>query len=141
MDQSRRFSAFVASGRDPRPTIREALEFARDYLTQSCLDERAYVKAAIIVEELISNCLRHGGGAQDLSVSLVLEDIGDAIVLEVEDDGPAFDPTTGAGFSDDFAGPDPETGGGIGLAIVRAWGEDIAYTHNGQRNILRLTIR
>ena len=137
MDHSRRFSAFVASGRDPRATIREALQFARDYLTQSCLDERAYVKAAIIVEELISNCLRHGGGDQDLSVSLVLTDIGDAIVLEIEDDGPAFDPTSGT----DFSGPDPGTGGGIGLAIVRAWGEDIAYSYNGQRNILRLTIK
>lgn len=137
MDQSRRFSAFVASGRDPRPTIREALQFARDYLTQSCLDERAHVKAAIIVEELISNCLRHGGGEQDLSVSLMLEEIGGAIILEVDDDGPAFDPTSGTGFS----GPDPETGGGIGLAIVRAWGEDIDYSFTGERNILRLTIR
>jgi len=137
MDRRRRYSASVAKGRDPRPTIMEALQFARDYLTQSCLDERAYVKAAIIVEELVSNSLHHGGGDKGLSVSLSLEDVGDAIVLEIEDDGPAFDPTSGTSF----AGPDPETGGGTGLAIVRAWGEDITYSYNGSRNVLRLTIR
>lgn len=137
MERSRRFSAFVASGRDPRSTIREALRFARDFLAQSCLDEQARVKAAIIVEELVSNCLRHGGAERDQSMCLLLQDTGASMVLELEDEGAAFDPTSGISF----AGPDPITGGGIGLAIVRAWGEDISYSRNGRRNYLRLTIR
>lgn len=137
MDQRRRFSAFVASGRNPRTAILEALEFARDFLPKSSLDERARVKAAIIVEELVANSLRHGGKDRDLSLWLSLDDVGDAVVVELEDDGAAFDPAVRA----DFAGPDPHTGGGVGLAIVRAWGEDISYTRMGERNLLRLTIR
>lgn len=121
MDQRRRFSAFVASGRDPRSTILQAMQFAREFLPQSCLDERACVKAAIIVEELVSNSLRYGGQsdgqsngqATDLSLWLSLDDKGDRVVLELEDDGAAFDPTNLAGFD----GPDPETGGGSGSLL------------------------
>ena len=136
MDRRRRFSAFVASGRDPRSTILQALQFARDFLPESCLEERGRVKAAIIVEELISNCLQYGRAGNDLALLLSLEDTGDEVLLELEDDGVAFDPTDAAGF----AGPDPETGGGIGLAIVRAWGQDITYSRRGDRNHLRLKI-
>ncbi|WP_299193588.1 ATP-binding protein [uncultured Erythrobacter sp.] len=137
MDRRRRFSAFVASGRDPRSTILQALQFAREFLPESCLDERARVKAAIIIEELVSNSLRYGGQANDLSLWLSLDDTGDAVVLELEDDGAPFDPTC----EDSFAGPNPETGGGIGLAIVRAWGEDLTYARRSDRNCLQLTIR
>ncbi len=137
MDRSRRFSAFVASGRDPRSTIVEALEFAREFLRQSCLDESACVKASIIIEELVSNCLRYGGASSDVSLWLSLDDTGDAVIVELEDDGPPFDPTD----TTRFAGPDPETGGGVGLAIVRTWGEDITYRRNDNRNLIRLTVR
>jgi signal transduction histidine kinase len=137
MDHPRRFSAFVASGRDPRSTILEALEFARDFLPGSSLDERSRIKVAIIVEELVSNTLRHGAGDRDISLWLSLDDKGGAVGLEIEDDGEPFDPTSGLRFS----GPDPTTGGGIGLAIVRAWGEDITYTRASGRNLLRMTIR
>ena len=137
MDHRRRFSAFVASGRDPRSAILEALEFARDFLPNSSLDERGRTKAAIVVEELVANSLRHGGTDRDLSLWLSLDDVGGAVVLELEDDGAAFDPAKQGGVD----GPDPHTGGGVGLAIVRAWGEDITYSRAGDRNLLRLRIR
>lgn len=141
MDHPRRFSAFVASGRDPRGAILEALEFARDFLPSSSLDERSRIKVAIIVEELVSNSLRHGAGERDISLWLALEDRDGAVELELEDDGEPFDPTSGPDTAMRFSGPDPVTGGGIGLAIVQAWGEDIAYTRSGGRNLLRMAIR
>ena len=136
MDPRRRFSAFVASGCNPRPAILGALEFARDFLPDSSLDERARAKAAVILEEVVSNSLRHGGKDRDLSLCLSLDDVGDGLVLELEDDGAVFDPTSAATKD----GPDPHTGGGVGIAIVRAWGEDITYSRVGERNILRLKI-
>lgn len=141
MDHPRRFSAFVASGRDPRGAILEALEFARDFLPSSSLDERSRIKVAIIVEELVSNALRHGAGDRDISLWLALDDKGGAVELELEDDGEPFDPTSGPAAGMRFTGPDPVTGGGIGLAILHAWGEDIAYTREHGRNVLRMTIR
>ena len=137
MDRKRRFSAFVARDRDPRSTIIEALQFVRDFLPGSSLDERARIKAVIIVEELVSNVLRHGGNGRDVSLTMVLDDVEDGVALDLEDDGAPFDPTSAT----EFDGPDPRTGGGIGLAIVRTWGEDISYTRAGERNVLRLTIR
>lgn len=141
MGNPRRFSASVANGRDPQGAILEALEFARDVLPSSSLDERSRIKVAIIVEELVSNSLRHGAGTRDISLWLALDDVGGAIELELEDDGEPFDPTSAPRNGMRFNGPDPATGGGIGLAIVRAWGEDIAYTRSGGRNLLRMTIR
>lgn len=137
MEPSRRFSAFVASDRDPRSTIVEALQFARDFLSRSCLDERACVKASIVIEELVSNCLRHGGADRDISLWLALNFVGDGLAIEVEDDGPAFDPTA----TIEFTGPDRETGGGIGLVILRTWGEDLSYQRSSERNVVRLKIR
>ena len=137
MDRRRRFSAFVAGGHDPRPTILHALEFCRDFVTGSCLDERARVKAAIIVEELVSNLLRHGGKDKDIALCLQVADHADGVSFEIEDDGAAFDP-----LADNSAGGiDPVSGGGVGLAIVRAWGEDLHYSRRAERNRLTLMIR
>jgi len=115
----------------------DALEYARDFLTESCLDERACVKAAIIVEELVSNCLHHSGPSGDIALQVVLTDKGDTVEVWIEDNGTAFDPTKAPEITE----PNPRTGGGVGLAIVHAWSGDIAYSRNGDRNTLRLTIK
>lgn len=137
MDRRRRFSAFVASDADPRSTIVEAVEVAREFLAQSSLDERARIRGAIVVEEIVANTLRHGGEDKDVNLWLSLSEETDGILLELEDDGAEFDPTRAAPFK----GRDPQTGGGIGLAIVRAWGEDLSYRRTADRNVLQLTIR
>ena len=140
MDQSRRFSAFVASGYDPHPTILEALHFTRDFLSTCTLSERARDKLAMVVEELVSNALRHGKGPVadpgEVSLWLSLDDTGDEVVIEMEDTGASFDPSA----SDTFSGPDPDSGGGVGLAIIQAWGEDLSYMRMANRNMLRLKV-
>ena len=136
MDRQRRFSAFVAGGHDPRPTILNALEFARAFVEGSCLDQRGRVKAVIVVEELVSNLLRHGGKQRDIAFSLLLADNPDGVGVTLEDDGAAFDPVKDKPFS----GLDRDTGGGVGLAIVRAWGEDITYSRRAEQNLLNLMI-
>lgn len=137
MDHRRRFSAFVAHGHDPRPTIVEALEFVRAFLPHSALEERAQIKLLIVVEELVANTLRHGGRDGDVAFCFVLEDQGEAVAVELEDDAPPFDPVS----APEFTGPDMHTGGGVGLAIIRTWGETITYTRHDDRNRVRLTVR
>lgn len=137
MDDRRRFSAFVPKGQEPRSAILQATEFAREFLIGRTLDARVEVKVIIIVEELVANVLRHGGAGRDVSVWLLLCEEAGSIRLELEDDGAPFDPASVSNFS----GPDPRTGGGIGLAFVRAWGEDIAYARSGERNTLKLVVR
>lgn len=137
MGQCRRFSAFVTKDSICAPAIRHSLQFARDFLADNDCEPRLQVKLAIIVEELVTNAFRHGGKAQDLALLLTLRAHGDGIVIEIEDNGPAFDPLT----APPITGPDPTTGGGIGLAIVNAWGKDAQYSRVSGQNILKLTLR
>ncbi len=137
MHQGRRFSAFVAKGRDPHPVILAALQFAHAFLAQCSLDERARFKLAVVVEELVSNALRHGGQDRDVDVALDLEDMGSRVLILLEDSGEPFDPTDPL----PRVRPSPTNGGGIGLAIVQAWGADMAYERREGRNWLKLVIR
>ena len=137
MDDRRRFSAFVAKGQEPRSAILQSIEYAREFLAGHRLDPFVEVKVAILVEELVSNVLRHGGADRDIYVWLLLSASGEVVTLEIEDDGVPFDPSTAARTM----GPDPLTGGGIGLAFVQAWGDEIAYARIEDRNTLRLKIR
>ena len=136
MDRKRQFSAFVASGGDPRPSIMGSLEFAQDFLASTNLDERLRVKAMVVIEELVSNCLRYGGAAADISMHFSLEQAGETLIFELEDNGPAFDPTCDTKFE----GPDPKTGGSVGLAIVRAWAAEMRYARRGAANTLKVII-
>lgn len=137
MEHRRRFSAFVAIGESPRPAIVEATEFARELLVHSGLSDKTKVKTLIIVEELVSNVLRHSDPARDVNLTLTLDTESDAITVEIDDDSVAFD----ASLEHAFAGPDPVEGGSVGLAIVRAWSENITYMRTDDRNRLTLTIR
>lgn len=137
MGQWRRFSAFVTKDSNCTPAIAHSLKFARQFLEGHDYEPRLKIKLVILVEELVSNCLRHGGKSRDLALLLVLENNEEAITFQIVDDGPEFDPLA----VPPVAGPDPTTGGGIGLAIVNAWGEDAVYLHEAGRNILRLTLR
>lgn len=137
MDDRRRFSALVAKGEEPRSTILQAIEFAHEFLAEHSLDARLKIKVAILVEELVGNALRHGGKDRDRSLWLMLGENNGSIRLELEDDGAPYDPSSVTAF----AGPDPRTGGGIGLAFVHAWSTDLDYARDGERNTLKLAIR
>lgn len=93
-------------------------------------------RLAIIVEELASNTARHGGCEHGVSLALTLIDEGAWLAVAFEDDGAAFDPTARPVFD----GPDPHTGGGVGLELVRAWCEEMAYQRVGGSNRLRLKL-
>lgn len=137
MQHKRRFSAFVASGQDPRSAIVDATEFAREFMTSAGLSAKAKVKALVVIEELVSNVLRHKDPAQDLNLTLSLDTENDEVLLELDDDSVAFDAT----LNQAFAGPDPERGGSVGLAIVRAWGTSMRYARKDGRNVLTLTVK
>ena len=137
MGQWRRFSAFVTKDSNCAPAIAHSLQFARNFLEGRDYEPRLKIKLVILVEELVANALRHGGKSQDLALLLVLEGGEEAITLEMVDDGPEFDPLS----APPVTGPDPTTGGGIGLAIVNAWGEDGVHSREAGFNTLKLTLR
>ena len=136
MEHKRRFSAFVAKDCNCAPTIRQALQFARDFLAVDDFDPRLEVKLAIVVEELVTNALHHGGKGQAFTLSLELAVEEGVIRLSMEDNGPVFNPLA----VPPVKGPDPKTGGGIGLAIVHAWAMESSYSREPGLNLLRLSL-
>ncbi|MEP0393479.1 MAG: ATP-binding protein [Erythrobacter sp.] len=136
MGQWRRFSAFVTKDSNCAIPIAHSLRFARSFLEDLDCKPRLKIKLVILVEELVTNSLRHGGKSQDLALLLILQGNEDVITVEMVDDGPKFDPFTVAPIT----GPDPATGGGIGLAIINTWGEDAVYSRASGSNHLKLTL-
>jgi anti-sigma regulatory factor (Ser/Thr protein kinase) len=90
--------------------------------------------------EAVTNIMTHGfddSAAHDIAVRLRQQ--GQDIVLEIEDDGVAYDPTAAAP-------PVPATLentriGGWGIRIVRRFSDEVRYRRNDGRNCLTLVFR
>ena len=137
MGAGKRFSARVSAGDDPATTSLAALAAAEDFASAAGLDARGGARLAVVVEELVSNAIRHGAEGGSIAIELAMAMSGKEVALVLEDDGVAFDPTEGRAFR----GPDPETGGGVGLALVRAWATDFRYSRGNERNRIELRLR
>lgn len=93
------------------------------------------------LEEMITNAIKYGyadRGAHCIDVELTLG--SDHALLEISDDGQAFDP---------FDIPAPDTSlpmeerpiGGLGIHLVKNMMDHCEYTREEGRNIVRLTKR
>jgi serine/threonine-protein kinase RsbW len=100
-------------------------------------DERA--RLLIILEELFTNVVAHGYGAEftEGNVAVALGWRRGRLTIDFVDDGPPFDPLA-------HAGPDLDTPaaerpiGGLGIAIVRGLVDRERYWRKGDCNHLRL---
>ena len=137
MGAGKRFSARVSAGDDPAAASLAALAAAEDFAHEAGLDARGGARLAVVVEELVSNAIRHGAEGGAIAIDLTLEAGEGEIALALIDDGVAFDPTA----ERNFTGPDAETGGGVGLALVKAWANAFRYTRDGGRNLIELRLR
>lgn len=90
-------------------------------------------RLAIMIEELLANLFDHGRTGPDSVIVLRLARHPDHVQLVLEDGGTAFDP---AGVDPDE--PVPDRGGGAGLALVRAWAEQLSYASEPELNRLEL---
>jgi anti-sigma regulatory factor (Ser/Thr protein kinase) len=100
-----------------------APESARAMLTDS-LHDRVHGPVVndlrLLVSELVTNCVLHGGATDAGAITVRTVVGGDAIRTEVCHDGPSFVPPSHA--------PDLDSPGGLGLFLVEqmsaAWGID-----------------
>lgn len=114
--------------------VHAALAMTWEFADESALQPAVAARLAVIVDELVGNLLRHGSAPQGVRVELLLANRGGEVIVVIEDNCAPFDPR-----DVEFAGPDAETGGGVGLALVRGLADILAYESDGGAN--RLTLR
>lgn len=100
--------------------------------------EVAAFHVRMVLEEILMNVIMHGGdGTREPSVWLDLEQQAQGVLLTVQDDGVAFDPTL-------VAPPDIEASleerdiGGLGVHLMHTLMDHVSYCHANGRNCLRL---
>ena len=96
---------------------------------------------ALVLEECGSNIVNHAlrrDARQTFRVTL--EHTPTALVIELRDRGPEFDPTQ-APLTDAEPGDDDRPPGGWGIPLVRRYTDEIRYRREGGENVLRLTKR
>nr|WP_281417281.1 ATP-binding protein [Plastoroseomonas hellenica] len=105
------------------------------FLNDEGLPEGAAARAALLLEEVVLNALRHGAAP---NVEVEAQIGADGISLVFEDSGVAFDPLAGEVAA-------PETGaeqpGGRGLLLIRRFSTAARYTRSPDgRNRLELRL-
>lgn len=85
----------------------------------------------LVVEELVTNSVEHGGAPPEAPLRLVLAQAPGGIAIELDDAGRAFDPRT------DLP-PDRPPVGGFGWALILAYSRLESVAREGGRNRLRL---
>ncbi len=111
-------------------------EAARRFSEDNGLAPTQAARLAILVEELVTNTVEHGGVEEDQRIDLILANEAEGVLLILSDPGRAYDPR-----SHDASNDIPERGGGAGLDLVRQWADILAYRRAGTRNELRLRLR
>ena len=112
-----------------------ALHLARSFVLRAGLDTAAAGDLAIVVEEWIANVVEHGGPQDGARIVLRLRLIDRAIRVSISDAGRPFDPRTAV-----FDMPNPNRGGGAGLALIASLCRIASYARRAGRNRLVLEL-
>ena len=121
--------------------IAVAAENVDTFCARHGLAEQIAFEVNLAVDDLVTNTIGYGyddDGEHRIALVLRLEDA--ALVIEIADDGRAFDPLQAA---------EPEPGaslkeranGGLGIYLVRKTMETVAYRRQDGRNVVTLTKR
>jgi serine/threonine-protein kinase RsbW len=113
------------------PALLDAIEI---WLTDSGVPIEQVARLMVVFDELLSNIVNHGGGTIELRIG-ISDGVFDATIA---DDGPPFDPLARAA-PDTSLGIDERAVGGLGIHLVREMMDDVAYSRENGRNLLKLT--
>ena len=124
--------------------IDEAAALVSDFCARHAIDRRLELKLTLVLEELITNTIEHGFGAQcDAPIRISLRVDGTGVTLRYEDSAPPFDPLAQVGATacsiEDPLEQRPV--GGLGLRLVEGLTRDARYEYADGRNRLSLILR
>jgi anti-sigma regulatory factor (Ser/Thr protein kinase) len=119
--------------------IRRASALVDEFKARHGLADEDTNAIHVVLDEILSNSIRHGlAGVASHAIAVTLELAEGEIVIAVEDDGVAYDPTQAP--APVLTGTlEERTEGGLGLTFVRALTDAIEYRRIDGRN--RLVMR
>jgi anti-sigma regulatory factor (Ser/Thr protein kinase) len=115
-------------------------EWVNAWAQRQTIPEHTAQQLDLCAAEAVTNVMTHGfadGNAHEIALRLELQ--GDAVVLEIEDDGVSFDPTTADPPQN--ATMESDEVGGWGIRIVRRLSDEVRYRRVGERNCLTLVFK
>jgi serine/threonine-protein kinase RsbW len=127
------------------PARRDALPQVEAFLAEVCeaagLDREMGLRVTLLVEELFTNTVVHGHGADsDAPVRLACEVAPGHITLVYEDTAPPHDPFAAVASPDPAAGVQDRPVGGLGVLLVSAMAQQVEYRRAHDRNRISLVI-
>ena len=127
------------------PARRDALPQVDAFLDEVCaaagLGRETCLRLTLLVEELFTNTVVHGHGADsEAPVRLECEVSPGRVALTYEDSGPAHDPFARVIAPDAEASVEERLVGGLGVLLVRAMAQHVEYRRAGDRNLISLVI-
>ena len=120
--------------------VMRAVEALQAFGQARQIPEKTLFGLALALEECGSNIVNHalrGDARQTFRVTL--EHTDSAMVIELRDRGPRFDPTQAPGREQ--AADDDRPPGGWGIQLVRHYTDEVRYRREDGENVLRLTRR
>ena len=109
-------------------------DFVEALLEKNACPAKVIHQALIAVDEIFSNIVRYSGAKKAVVRCLVTDD---AVTLEFEDDGKAYNPLAKA--DPDVTAPREEREiGGLGIFVVKKMMDGMQYNYKNGRNILTI---
>jgi len=116
-------------------------DFIADVCAASGVPRKACLRLTLLVEELFTNTVVHGHGADsDAPVRLDCEVAAGRIALVYEDTAPPHDPFAAMEAPDSDARVEDRPVGGLGVLLVSAMAQQVEYRRAGDRNRISLVI-
>jgi serine/threonine-protein kinase RsbW len=127
------------------PARRDTLPAVADFIADVCaaggVPRKACLRLTLLVEELFTNTMVHGHGADSESpVWLTFAVRTDGISLTYEDTAPPHDPFAKVRVPDDTLTVDDRPVGGLGVLLITAMAEHVEYARVGGRNRISLVL-
>ena len=121
--------------------VMRAVEALQEFGRARQVGEKDLFGLALALEECGSNIVNHAlQGDPQQKFQVAVEHTGSAVIIELRDHGPAFDPTQ-VRAAEPAADDDDRPPGGWGVQLVRRYMDDISYCREPGENVLRLTRR
>lgn len=102
------------------------------------IDKKDLLQLNLILDELITNIIEHGGGCAKCPIEIRMEKTDSHFKVQLSDGGPPFDPTKGK--TANISQPIGERKcGGLGILFVRKFSDCCSYQRKNDKNIFSFT--